>query len=60
MCMHGTEPLTLASMLADPLIRMVMRSDGVSEEDFASLWQRAEGALARHRGPGPGDAMVPA
>lgn len=41
MCMNGTEPLTLAGMMSDPLIRMVMHSDGVSPEDFEALWQRA-------------------
>ena len=41
MCMNGTEPLTLAGMMSDPLIRMVMYSDGVSPEDFEALWRHA-------------------
>lgn len=45
MCMNGIEPLTLDGMLADPLIRMMMHSDGVSEKDFEALWQRARGAV---------------
>lgn len=43
MCMTTIEPLTLAGLLADPLTRMVMHSDGVSEQEFAELWLRIQG-----------------
>lgn len=42
MCMTAIEPLTLAGLLADPLTRMVMHSDGVSEHDFVELWLRIQ------------------
>jgi len=47
MCMTATETLTLAGLLADPLTRLVMHSDGVSEQDFAELWLRLQGRV-RH------------
>jgi hypothetical protein len=48
MCMTTIDTLTLAGLLRDPLIRLVMRSDNVSEEDFSGLWMRAqECVLAR-------------
>lgn len=40
MCMAMTENLTLANLLSDPLTHLVMRSDGVSEEEFSTLWER--------------------
>lgn len=43
MCMTVMEPLTLAGLLSDPLTRMVMHSDGVSEQEFAELWLRIQG-----------------
>ena len=48
MCMTTIDTLTLAGLLRDPLIQLVMRSDNVSEEDFSGLWTRArECVLAR-------------
>ena len=41
---HGT--LTLAAMLRDPLIEAVMRSDGVSPDDFAALMFRVRDSLS--------------
>jgi len=46
MCMSAIETLTLAGLLADPLTRMVMHSDGVSETDHAALWQRLQDRFA--------------
>jgi hypothetical protein len=37
--------LTLATMLQDPLIRLVMRSDNVSEEDHSELLYRVKQSL---------------
>jgi hypothetical protein len=45
MCDFVIEPLTLATLLNDPLTRMVMRSDGVSEQEFAALWEQVRGSL---------------
>ena len=46
---HGT--LTLAALLDDPLTRALMRSDGVSEREFASLLYRVKNALAERAFP---------
>lgn len=46
MCMDAADGLTMAGMLADPLIQMMMRSDGVSDRAHAELWDRARDALA--------------
>ena len=40
MCMAVTENLTLANLLSDPLTQLAMRSDGVSEQEFSTLWER--------------------
>lgn len=44
MCYMESDTLTLAGMLADPMIRAVMRSDGVSEHEFSSLLFRVRAA----------------
>jgi hypothetical protein len=46
MCATTFGTLTLASMLTDPLIQAVMRSDGVSERDYATLLFRVKDTLA--------------
>jgi hypothetical protein len=43
-------PLTFDSLLQDPLIQMVMRSDHVSEQDHSELWQRVKDCVVA-RGP---------
>ena len=53
MCMTSTGTLTLSAMLTDPLIRMVMRSDGVSEEDFSALLFRVKDALEQRHASEP-------
>jgi hypothetical protein len=53
MCMTTASTLTLTGMLRDPLIRLVMRSDGVSEEDFSELLFRVKDTLMAR------DASVP-
>ena len=45
MCYMETDTLTLAGLLADPMIRTVMDSDGVSEQEFSSLLFRVRAAL---------------
>ena len=41
MCHCHTENLTFENMLSDPLIRLVMDSDGVSVEAFAEEMEKA-------------------
>jgi hypothetical protein len=48
MCECTTRPLTFESMLSDPLIRMVMASDGIALETFVEIMETArEAVLAR-------------
>ncbi len=46
MCTLTTGALTLTTMLQDPLIRLVMHSDNVSEEDHSELWYRVKQLLS--------------
>ena len=46
MCTTTFGTLTLAGMLNDPLIQAVMRSDHVSEDDYAALLSRVKDTLA--------------
>jgi hypothetical protein len=46
MCTTTFGTLTLACMLTDPLIQAVMRSDRVSEDDYAALLFRVKDTLA--------------
>jgi hypothetical protein len=50
MCMTTTGTLTMSALLTDPLIRMVMRSDGVSEDDFTALLFRVKDTLEQRYG----------
>ena len=44
--------LTLTTLLQDPLVQMVMRSDNVSDEDHSELLYRVKHVLiARSSGP---------
>ena len=45
MCTTTTSTLTLAGLLQDPLIQMVMRSDKVSESDHSELLHRVKDSL---------------
>jgi len=40
-----TDTLTFAGLLTDPMIRTVMHSDGVSEEEYSSMLFRVRAAL---------------
>ena len=53
MCATTSGTLTLASMLTDPLIQAVMRSDRVSEHDYAALLFRVKDSLAERGWPVP-------
>lgn len=46
MCTTTISTLTLAALLQDPLIQMVMRSDNVSEEDHSELLYRVKDSLS--------------
>jgi len=46
MCTTNFGALTLAGMLNDPLIQAVMRSDRVSQDDYAALLHRVKDTLA--------------
>jgi len=46
MCTTTQGTLTLAGMLSDPLILAMMRSDRVSEVDYAALLFRVKDTLA--------------
>ena len=49
MCMNGKYGLTMDAMLGDPLIQLMMRSDGVSQQEHAELLHRVRDTLiARH------------
>jgi hypothetical protein len=45
MCTTTNGTLTLAAMLKDPLIQMVMRSDNVSDADHSELLFRVQDSL---------------
>ncbi len=56
MCEMAEGSLTLATLLQDPLVQLVMRSDNVSEKDHTELLFRVKGTLEmRNR---PADAML--
>ena len=46
MCTTTFSTLTLAALLQDPLVRMVMRSDKVSDSDHSELLHRVKDSLA--------------
>jgi hypothetical protein len=58
--MTTSDTLTMAGMLQDPLIRMVMRSDGVSETDMSALLTRVKDTLAARGEQECGPALVSA
>jgi len=45
MCMATISTLTLAALLEDPLVKLVMRSDNVSDADHSALLFRVKEAL---------------
>ena len=57
MCTTTISTLTLASLLQDPLIQMVMRSDNVSEEDHSALLHRVQDSLIA-RSSAPAEALA--
>ena len=52
MCTHKRDELTFEGILHDPLIRMVMASDGVPAAEFMALMNRTRGALVENRDRG--------
>ena len=54
MCTATISTLTLVSLLKDPLIQLVMRSDNVSDKDYSELLYRVKDSLiARAATPQP-------
>jgi hypothetical protein len=45
MCTPTDRTLTLAQLLQDPLVRLVMQSDNVSEQDHSALMLRVQECL---------------
>jgi hypothetical protein len=45
MCAMAEGSLTLTTLLHDPLVQLVMRSDNVSEKDHTELLFRVKGTL---------------
>ena len=45
MCANAECGLTMAGLLSDPLIQAMMRSDGVTHQAHADLWERAREAV---------------
>ena len=46
MCTTMISTLTLAALLQDPLVQLVMRSDNVSDADHSALLHRVKQTLA--------------
>ena len=51
MCTTTISTLTLSTLLRDPLVQMVMRSDNVSEKDHSDLLYRVRQSLAARSAP---------
>ena len=60
MCTTTFGTLTLAAMLTDPLIQAVMRSDHVSERDYAALLFRVKDTLTERGWPAEPARELPA
>lgn len=45
MCTNAECGLTMAGLMSDPLIQMMNRSDGVTQEEHADLWERTRETL---------------
>lgn len=58
MCTTTISTLTMACMLRDPLIRMVMHSDGVSDDDMSELLSRVKDTLTARGATDRQPAMV--
>ena len=52
MCEAKVRTFTLAELLQDPLTRLAMTSDGVSEKDFSELLLRVKDVLHGRAVPG--------
>jgi hypothetical protein len=53
-------PLTLETLLRDPLVRMVMDADGVTVAEFAAVMYAARDAVARRETlPPPAPSVKP-
>ena len=53
MCIRSVEILSFPALLADPMVRMAMASDGVSEQEMRSLLQHVSEVIAERHLAGP-------
>lgn len=51
MCCANCGELSFADLLQDPLTQLVMRSDGVTEQDMLDLRDQVRRAQSRHQPP---------
>ncbi len=53
MCTEQTTAPTLRGWLRDPMIRLMMQSDGVTEQEMIALVRRVTAAIAARPDPVP-------
>ena len=53
MCTQQTTAFTLRGWLRDPMIRLVMDSDGITEHEMIALVRRVTAAVASRPDPAP-------
>jgi hypothetical protein len=49
MCNCDTTDLTIELILADPLVRLAMERDGISDQEMTAVLARAQAAVLRHQ-----------
>jgi hypothetical protein len=59
MCCAGRSDFSFADLLRDPLIQLVMRSDGVTKEDMIALEDRLRSALTARAMAADGAGRAP-
>jgi hypothetical protein len=59
MCMTDSGTLTLSGLLADPLTRLLMCRDGVTEQDFSDLLLRVKDSITARIGNDPSRVCQP-
>ena len=57
MCQHDASALTFETMLSDPLIRLMMASDGVSVAELVEVLEVAREAVAAREAALVGDRL---
>jgi hypothetical protein len=49
MCNCDETELTIALILADPLVRLAMERDGITDREMTEVLTRAQAAVLRHQ-----------